>query len=529
MVLGAAEQLPYLATTYTDILYRHISARKQAQLLLGPAPDRDDVDGQRSAYRSVVRRLHNLFDLMDPSPLPKNRRRTPDQLQEETKPMSEELIGIRYDRLCWFINQIIEVSLQSLPREYRRRWNGDVAIDATPILAYSDYDHCTFKQDAKGRWKVDEVVTHASDPTAGMYVRDIDHRDPAKQGAVPGRKIKKRMYAHEASLVIAGPAGRNDDDGTYPYLFVGMAPLHIPGADPGGNALAALASIRARGYKAGLAAGDRAYTQSLPEKYALPAKALGYGLVLDYKDDQLGIMGEWGGALLIEGAFYCPSIPPMLAMATMDYREKIIDEDEWQTKLKRRDAYRLRPNEIPGLDGHVRMLCPAAGGAPTMRCELKPKSMARKNAGKQRTDLSPLLVTNQPKICRQATVTFPPRAFANLGQDLPYGTPQWHDVYSLLRNAIEGGNGHLKEASGPAIGQAARRRIRGIASQSVFVAFGIFSMNLDRIEAFLKKCVVGDDGVIRTKEKEKARIRRLTESLQTFAPGLPTGDPPDLA
>lgn len=62
----------------------------------------------------------------------------------------------------------------------------------------------------------------------------------------------------------------------------------------------------------------------------------------------------------------------------------------------------------------------------------------------------------------------------------------------------------------------------------MFVALGIPSMNLDRIEAFLLKCVVGDDGVIRTKAKEKARVRRLTESLQTFAPGLPTGDPPDL-
>jgi len=60
----------------------------------------------------------------------------------------------------------------------------------------------------------------------------------------------------------------------------------------------------------------------------------------------------------------------------------------------------------------------------------------------------------------------------------------------------------------------------------VFVALGIFSMNVQRIDSFLKKCVIGDDGVIRTKAKEKDRVRRFTESLQAFAPDPPTGDPP---
>ena len=281
---------------------------------------------------------------MDPSPLPKNRRLTPEQFEGATKDLSAETIGIRYDRLTWFINRIVEASLAALPREFRRRWNGHVGIDATPIKAYSGYDHCTFTA-KNGKTVVDKVITKASDPDAGPYARDVDHRDPSWPDAKPGRKVKKAVYAHEASLVIMGPDGPNDDDGTFPYLFVAMAPLHRPGADPGGNGIAALASMVARGYPTGLAAGDRAYTSAMPEKYAYPARALGFELVLDYKDDQLGVMGEWAGALFIEGAFYCPSIPPKLIAATIDYRGGRITEDVWQSRLAARAAYEMRPNQ----------------------------------------------------------------------------------------------------------------------------------------------------------------------------------------
>jgi hypothetical protein len=52
------------------------------------------------------------------------------------------------------------------------------------------------------------------------------------------------------------------------------------------------------------------------------------------------------------------------------------------------------------------------------------------------------------------------------------------------------------------------------------------SLNLERIDSFLRNCVIGTDGVIRTQAKETARIRRLTTPLTAFTPELPTGDPP---
>jgi hypothetical protein len=529
MILGACELAPYLGTTYTDILYKHVSPAKRAQLGVGNPPDPADDKELYNVYHSVVRRMHTLFDLMDPSPLPLNRRRTPAEFEAATKDLSPETIALRYDRLCWFINRIIEASLQVLPREFRRRWNGHIGIDSTPIRAYSGYNHCTFKRRADGQgWEVDQIITHASDSTAGPYARSADHRDISHEPRDRSGKHRptKAYFAHEASLTIMGPDGPTDDDGTIPYLFVSMAPLHKPGHDPGGNGTVAVASIAERGYPAGVIAGDRLYTASDPDKYARPVRALGYEPILDYRDDQLGIQGHYGGFIEVEGAFYCPTMPPMLIMATEDYRAKRIDEDQYQQRLRARTAFLARPNAKPDAEGHQRMMCPASGAAPTARCELKPKSRTRATAGKTLIPVTAQIRDLPPKCCRQQTLTIPPDAISRYHQAKQYGTPAWHASYALLRNAIEGGNGHLKEASGPAIGDAGRRRIRGIAAQSVFVALGLFGLNLERINSFLMTCVVGEDGVLRTKAKERARQQRRDVALQDYTPTLHTGDPP---
>lgn len=531
MILGACEQRPYLATEYTQILYRHISPEKRAELGIGDPPDPADDKEWHNVYHSVTRRMKSLFDLMDPSPLPLNRRRTPTEFEAATKDLTPETIAIRYDRLCWYINRIIEASLQVLPREFRRRWNGHIGIDSTPIPAYSGYNHCTFKPKANGEgYEVDRIITHAADPTAGPYARSADHRDISAEPR-DGRgkhRPRKAYFAHEASLAIMGPDGPNDDDGTFPYLFVAMAPLHKPGHDPGGNAMVAIASLAERGYPAGMIAGDRAYTAADPDRFARPARALGYEMVLDYRDDQLGLQGSYGGFIEVEGAYYCPTMPPTLVMATADFRAKRIDEDQYQERLRARSAFLARPNGRPDTDGYQRMMCPAAGAAPTARCELKPKSRTRDTAGKTPIPVTAAIRDLPPKSCRQQTLTIPPDALSRYHQPKQYGTSEWHESYALLRNAIEGGNGHLKEASGPAIGDAGRRRIRGIAAQSVFVALGLFGLNLERINSFLMTCIVGKDGVLRTRAKEKARLRRRVASIEDYAPVLHTGDPPSL-
>ena len=72
-------------------------------------------------------------------------------------------------------------------------------------------------------------------------------------------------------------------------LALGMAVLHKPGHSVGRNGARALASVRDPGHPAGYLAADRAYSSAKAEDFQLPARALGYRLVFDYKNDQLGV------------------------------------------------------------------------------------------------------------------------------------------------------------------------------------------------------------------------------------------------
>jgi hypothetical protein len=88
----------------------------------------------------------------------------------------------------------------------------------------------------------------------------------------------------------------------------GVAPLHRPGADISRHAVAVLRSI-SRGHPAGWVAADRAYTNAIADDFQLPARALGFRPVLDYRDDQLGVQGEHEGFLLIEVTTTAPAFP----------------------------------------------------------------------------------------------------------------------------------------------------------------------------------------------------------------------------
>jgi len=114
-----------------------------------------------------------------------------------------------------------------------------------------------------------------------------------------------------------------------PELALGLA-LTRPGEDPGGTGARMLASIVARGLNTGWLGYDRAYTAARPERFHLPARALGYSPVTDYRADQLGIQANASGALLVEGSWYCPAIPEPLITATTDLRAKTIDPGAYQ-------------------------------------------------------------------------------------------------------------------------------------------------------------------------------------------------------
>ncbi len=110
---------------------------------------------------------------------------------------------------------------------------------------------------------------------------------------------------------------------------------------------------------------------------------------------------------------------------------------------------------------------------------------------------------------------------AKLLQELAHETPEWQAHYATLRSSNEGMNGYVKDGAREAIDDAERRRIRGVAAQSVLVAFQLLAANIRKIERFLTT------RAIEAKKVRRLPSRRRTKSLQQWGPAPPTVVVPD--
>ena len=373
----------------------------------------------------------------------------------------------------------------------------------------------------KKKWKDREVLRRSSDPDCGYYVRKKDNRDD-QEGVRGGDKF---IWGREATFVVCAHVAANGEP-PLPVLVVAMPPLHEPGREPGRNAMRGLTSLRRRGHPAGRLAGDLAYSSSKPEDFQLPARAHGYDLVITYKLDQLGVQDEAQGLLQVEGQWYCPAMPQPLIDSTIDHRAGRIDDATYASRLEARRAYQARRNGRPDKDGYQRWLCPAAQGSPTARCSLKPKTDIFDGAVPVRIRPTKELQEQPPRCCRQESVTISPEAGAKFSQDLPFGTPEHKRTFGPLRNSVEGTNGSLKDGGHEGMADPQRRRIRGVAAQTILVAFQVLAGNLRRIDGFLNRMAAEETSGPR--RRSRRRTSAPIGNWLTPRSGPPAGrSPPD--
>jgi hypothetical protein len=476
----ALDDRPLFLTDATRLLFQQASSASRALLgVTGTAAD-------KRAFLAACRRVRYCFgailSVADPSALPKNRRLTPSQLAAASKKLIPGQAEAARDRLEALVNGLLEASICVLTEEERAAYDGSAGLDATPVPLYS-------------RGPSKRAGLSASDPDGGWYAREGDHRDREDD---KGRRLRKIAWALEATIVTtARPPGAPP---SHPNLAIGLA-LARPGEDPGGTGTRVLASASARGHKAGWLGFDRAYTQALPERFHLPARALGYKPVMDYRADQPGIQATTGGAILVEGTWYCPALPAPLISATAGLRDHATDRDTYDTRIAARAPYRLKRKDGPHADGYERLSCPALGAHPRLMCPLREPSLSPRD-GRPKVLQPP---EEPPKACRQAAITIPPSAGARYRQDLPYGTPAWQARYAALRNTIEGLNGFVKDSAHEALAQPARRRVRGIAACSVFTALLLMAANIRKIRAWRAQTTQDKTSIAR-----RARQRRTT-------------------
>ena len=482
----ALEDRPLFLTEATRLLYHQISDASRGLLqVTGTAAGRL---GFLAACRRVRYCFHAILSAMDPSPLPKNRCLTEQDLTARTRPVTPAQAQAARGRLEAFINGLLEASISALTQDELAAYDGSTGLDATPVPLFS-------------RGPSRRTGLCASDPGGGWYVREGDHREREDDKGKPLRKI---AWALEATIAtMARPPGAPP---ACPNLAAGLA-LTRPGEDPGGTGARVLTSMAARGHKTGWLGYDRAYTQALPERFHLPARALGYQPVMDYRADQLGIQANTQGALLVEGTWYCPALPGPLITATARLRDHAITRDLYGQQITARCPYQLKHKDGPDADGYQRLSCPAAGHHPGLICPLRQASLSPRDGRAKVLQPPP----EPPKICTQTAITIAPDVGARYRQDLPYASPAWHARYATLRNTIEGLNGYAKDPAHEALAQPARRRVRGIAAQSIFTAILLIAANIRKIRAW--RALTASD-----KTRITRRARRRRASLRDWVP-----------
>lgn len=345
---------------------------------------------------------------------------------------------------------------------------------------------------ARGR-SLNKTETSA-DPCGGFYFRKADHLDPHETDNRFKRRADKLIYGLDVHIMVAADAS-HPDRSYYPSIPFRMT-ADRPGFKPGAAARRMFATIDTSQHNLRYLAGDRLYTNLVAETFQIPARDMGFGLVLAYGKDESGDQHSHdSGMRLVDGTYYGPCMPDNLDTLTEDLRTKKIDLNTYTDSIKQRVQFRMRQKQKATATTQERLGCPASGANPIAICALKPTSQAprpTKQDDGSIADTRPVIrhtkvLTNgkAPAVCTKDSVTVTATDGAKFRQPLAYGSVKHSRVYNALRQGQEGVHGSVKDKAQEAFDAPARRRVRGLAAQQLFASILLAAVATRRIKTFL--------------------------------------------
>ena len=527
-----------LISRISEAVTSRLHTRSRDLLGLPPLETGSDV----AVYHRVYRALRAFIALVDSAPGTTGRRMTRAQVEAIKAARDPEECTKKHERLLWLSVQLLDATARALPDDALAAWEGNIAFDATLVKVWGKKGSPVIPKEPKRKAagakqtqkKPRDVSQDRMSPEfqAGWYHRDEeDHADTSAERGKRSATSEWGYEAHLATMVANAPG----EAPAFPLLTLGMS-VDRPSGRVAENALDVIRSIVDRGYPTGWFIGDRAYFPNpKAEKLQLPLRALGYRLVGDYRDDQLGIRGQFAGAILVEGTWCCPGMPEPLINATIAFRADQIDEETYYNRIEQRARYAFRPKHKPTADGNTAYMCPARGPGATAKCSLVDPPGTPVTLGMPTTRTRVQDPPKHPDTCctNKNSVTIPaappvtgPRGGrtrrndpAKYAQDLPFQSKEWRSLYGL-RNTVETFNSYTKSPTEEDLEQPARRRVRGYAFQVLLLTAMVAASNMRKINAWLKR---RHEPVAVPTEPPRGR-KKAADGLQSHRP--PANAPP---
>lgn len=234
----------------------------------------------------------------------------------------------------------------------------DLLLDASIPHQYDGHTaHAVDGTDIEGFCKPVPKDAVATDPNTAWGRRS------SKQ---PG--VQHAMYrGYQGSVVCLTPL----EGGPPVPEFVRSIRLHKANENAARNSIQQLRDLAALGMNGDLLA-DSHYP--MKKEWSLAMGQLGFDLIVDLHPEDRGQKGTEQGAIIAEGALWCPATPKqLLAIDRLSPGATEGQRAEHFAQMRERDRYRFQSKGSADEDGYQRFECPAE--ADKARCPLVVKSL----------------------------------------------------------------------------------------------------------------------------------------------------------